>query len=99
MGTNVMDKLKESKEIEKIAGVIRAWESVGDINYRFSTHYATMLCEAGYHQASEIINEFAERIKKVIHERDYISGYAEIGLCEEVDEIVQEMKEEFEGKK
>lgn len=33
---------------------------------------------------------FAEKLKKVIHERDYIQGYAEIGLIEEIDELLKE---------
>lgn len=37
--------------------------------------------------------EFAERLKEVIHERDYIQGYAEIGLIEEIDELLKEYKE------
>ena len=35
---------------------------------------------------------FAEKMKKVIHERDYIQGYAEIGLIEEIDELLKEYK-------
>jgi len=34
--------------------------------------------------------EFAEKLKKVIHERDYVQGYAEIGLIEEIDELLEE---------
>ena len=34
--------------------------------------------------------EFAERLKHVIHERDYLQGYAEIGLIEEIDELLKE---------
>lgn len=37
--------------------------------------------------------EFAERLKEVIHERDYIQGYAEIGLIEEIDELLKEYEE------
>lgn len=34
--------------------------------------------------------EFAEKLKNVIHERDYLQGYAEIGLIEEIDELLKE---------
>ena len=36
------------------------------------------------------VQEFAEKLKKVIHERDYVQGYAEIGLIEEIDELLKE---------
>lgn len=36
------------------------------------------------------VKEFAEKLKEVIHERDYIQGYAEIGLIEEIDELLKE---------
>ena len=35
------------------------------------------------------VEEFAEKLKKVIHERDYVQGYAEIGLIEEIDELLK----------
>lgn len=38
----------------------------------------------------EGVKEFAEKLKEVIHERDYVRGYAEIGLIEEIDEILKE---------
>lgn len=36
------------------------------------------------------VKEFAEKLKEVIHKRDYIQGYAEIGLIEEIDELLKE---------
>ena len=42
------------------------------------------------------VKEFAEKLKEVIHERDYIQGYAEIGLIEEIDELLKENKDEQE---
>lgn len=36
------------------------------------------------------VEEFAEKLKEVIHKRDYIQGYAEIGLIEEIDELLKE---------
>lgn len=36
------------------------------------------------------VEEFAKKLKNVIHERDYVQGYAEIGLIEEIDELLKE---------
>ena len=36
------------------------------------------------------VKEFAEKLKNVIHERDYVQGYAEIGLIEEIDELLKD---------
>ena len=41
------------------------------------------------------IKEFAGKLKNVIHERDYVQGYAEIGLIEEIDELLKEYKNDF----
>ena len=41
------------------------------------------------------VKEFAEKLKNVIHERDYVQGYAEIGLIEEIDEVLKEYKNDF----
>lgn len=38
------------------------------------------------------VEKFAEKLKNVIHERDYVQGYAEIGLIEEIDELLKEWK-------
>lgn len=38
----------------------------------------------------QAVKEFAEKLKNVIHERDYVQGYAEIGLIEEIDELLKE---------
>ena len=37
--------------------------------------------------------EFAEKLKEVIHERDYVRGYAEMGLIEEIDELLKEYEQ------
>ena len=39
------------------------------------------------------VREFAEKLKNVIHERDYVQGYAEIGLIEEIDELLKEYEQ------
>lgn len=36
------------------------------------------------------VKEFVEKLKEVIHERDYIQGYAEIGLIEKINELLEE---------
>lgn len=36
------------------------------------------------------VKEFAEKLKEVIHEIDYIQGYAEIGLIEGIDKLLKE---------
>ena len=41
------------------------------------------------------VKEFAEKLKNVIHERDYVQGYAEIGLIEEINELLKEYKNDF----
>mgnify|MGYP007080089465 CR=1 FL=1 len=41
-------------------------------------------------QVNQAVKDFAEKLKNIIHERDYIQGYAEIGLIEEIDELLEE---------
>lgn len=36
------------------------------------------------------VKDFAEKLKESIHEREYIQGYAEIGLIEKIDELLKE---------
>lgn len=38
----------------------------------------------------QAVKEFTEKLKNVIHERDYVQGYAAIGLIEEIDELLKE---------
>ena len=38
----------------------------------------------------QAVKEFAEKLKNIIHERDYLQGYAEIGLIEEIDELLKD---------
>lgn len=44
-------------------------------------------------EKSKSIKEFAEKLKKVIHEKDYIQGYAKISLIEEIDELLKEYED------
>lgn len=39
------------------------------------------------------VKDFAKKLKEAIHERDYIQGYAEIGLIEEIDELLKEYEQ------
>lgn len=55
-------------------------------NEDFATKHCHMKCEI----AKLSVKEFAINLKKVIHERDYVQGYAEIGLIEEIDELLKE---------
>ena len=43
-----------------------------------------------YQARKETAREYHEKMKKVIQERDYVEGYAEIGLQEENDEIAKQ---------
>ena len=52
----------------------------------FATKHCRMKCEI----AKMRVKEFAINLKKVIHEKDYVQGYAEIGLIEEIDELLKE---------
>lgn len=40
------------------------------------------------------VEEFSEKLKNVIRERDYVQGYAEIGLIEEIDELLKEYEDD-----
>lgn len=51
---------------------------------------ATLTCDFIKMAQTHAVQEFAEKLKKVIHERDYVRGYAEIGLIEEIDELLEE---------
>ena len=35
------------------------------------------------------LTKFCDELKDIIHKRDYIEGYAEIGLCEEIDDLLK----------
>lgn len=59
-------------------------------NEDFATKHCRMKCEI----AKMRVKEFAIGLKKVIHERDYVQGYAEIGLIEEIDELLKEYESE-----
>ena len=41
-------------------------------------------------EKKNVVKKFTGKLKKVIHERDYVQGYAEISLIEEIDELLKE---------
>lgn len=91
----------EQEKIEEMAGIkyvlIKTHKRCRTLQEDYMQNkYAEEIYKAGYRKATEVIDEFVERLKKVIHERDYIGGYAEIGLCEEIDELATEMWQEME---
>lgn len=57
---------------------------------------AKKLYDAGYRKQSDTIREFVDKLKEIIHEIDYVGGYAEIGLCEEIDELAAQYGVEVE---
>ena len=53
--------------------------------------------DKGFAQGSkEIAEKYHREMQKVIHERDYIGGYAEIGLLEENNEIAKQLGAKIE---
>lgn len=61
-----------------------------DDGYCNASMLARRIAQACYRNNNRVRNEFAEKLKNVIHERDYVQGYAEIGLIEEIDELLKE---------
>lgn len=95
-----MDK---KQQIEQMAKIINELYCVYTTT---ETDIAEGIYQAGYRKIDEncavitkdelklyqrqAVKEFAEKLKNVIHERDYLQGYAEIGLIEEIDELLKE---------
>ncbi len=54
---------------------------------------AHLHCYNHHKSKEEFINTelttFCDELKDIIHKRDYIEGYAEIGLCEEIDDLLK----------
>ena len=65
-------------------------ETPFDKNERFEQNMKNVL----EIEKKNAVREFAEKLKKVMHERDYVQGYAEIGLIEEIDELLKEYENE-----
>lgn len=65
-----------------------------DDGYCDASMLARRITQAGYGNNNRVRKEFVEKLKEVIHKRDYIQGYAEIGLIEEIDELLKEYENE-----
>lgn len=98
----------EREQIEEMAQVIRNWKDTNDINYRFSTHYANMLYKAGYRKASDVIDEFVERLKNQFDSNGNLNtamfGWTtseikmliDLSSKDFINEIADEMRQEME---
>ena len=80
----VKQNAKLQKKVNKLKLVIK---NMGQGYYPL-----TQLRESMEEEKSVAVEEFAEKLKNVIHERDYVQGYTEIGLIEEIDELLKEYK-------
>lgn len=79
------NKLKDERD-EYYAQADRLQEKLAQVLMRVDKTKEWTLDRAKIEGAKE----FAEKLKEVIHERDYVRGYAEIGLIEEIDELLEE---------
>lgn len=79
------NKLKDERD-EYYAQADRLQEKLAQVLMRVDKTKEWTLDRAKIEGAKE----FAEMLKEVIHERDYIHRYVEIGLIEEIDELLEE---------
>ena len=82
------NKLKDERD-EYYAQADRLQEKLAQVLMRVDKTKEWTLDRAKIEGAKE----FAEKLKEAIHERDYIQGYAEIGLIEEIDELLKEYEQ------
>ena len=81
---------KQQDEIDKLKAEIKQLEKE---NEQLRAKLKSILaCNFVRTAQKHVVQKFAEKLKEVIHERDYIQGYAEIGLIEEIDELLKEYK-------
>lgn len=59
-------------------------------NEEYQTDFSNQFNKGCKHGSKETAEKYHKAMRKVIHERDYIEGYAEIGLQEENDEIAKQ---------
>lgn len=82
---NVSEYRAEIKRLEKEnAHLLKACEEQFTFNTTTNKKFSIF---------NSVRKEFAEKLKEVIHERDYVQGYTEIGLIEEIDELLKEYEE------
>ena len=80
--TRSLERLKsDSRQIDELKTEVR--ELKAELNARLT-------CDFVKTAQTHAVQDFAEKLKKVIHERDYVQGYAEIGLIEEIDELLED---------
>lgn len=85
--TNILDGCRhEFKDIHEICDELNNNMKEIDRLMELNNHLRFQLEEC----KKLTVKEFAEKLKNVIHERDYVQGYAEIGLIEEIDELLKE---------
>lgn len=82
------NKLKDERD-EYYAQADRLQEKLAQVLMRVNKTKEWTLDRAKIEGAKE----FAEKLKEVIHERDYVRGYAEMGLIEEIDELLKEYEQ------
>ena len=77
------------KAVDEITRLNRVETELQELNIKYYNEAKDLRRE--FKQASkETAKEFAEKLKVVIHERDFVGGYAEIGLYEAIDELLEE---------
>ena len=105
-----MDKEKQIEEMEitKIAlsickekeHCINLWgeENLRCVNHPYCETAQTVkaLYAASYRKQSDVVSEFAKRIKDIIHRDENISNSADEYLCDEIDELAAEFGAEVE---
>lgn len=88
--TNILDGCRhEFKDIYEICDELNNNMKEIDRLMELNNHLRFQLEEC----KKSIVKEFAKKLKNVIHERDYVQGYAEIGLIEEIDELLKEYEQ------
>lgn len=83
-----------SQMIAKYENKIKKLKAESEKRLKASEEFATKHCRMKCEIAKMRVKEFAIKLKKVIHEKDYVQGYAEIGLIEEIDELLKEYENE-----
>ena len=90
--TNILDGCRhEFKDIYEICDELNNDMKAIDRLTELNTYLRFQLGES----KKLTVKEFAEKLKNVIHERDYVQGYAEIGLIEEIDELLKEFENDI----
>lgn len=91
IATKFEDKLRRipTRDLKKILTLINELEKE-KAKLDMVVKHNQELIEDGKLISVERLKQFVEKLKEKVHERDYVQGYAEIGLCEEIDETLKE---------